>query len=157
MESLLRRTTYSFSEVKMHYMNILARYAGLLLLAFSQCVFAQQSIPSHAIALHGSDVVQLMGKLKGPNDSTRDYVVHVKKGETLSVALDTGSASSMYFNVLQQGSEGALFVGQMQDEQKWQQQMQSEGDYIIRVYINRAAARRGESFRYTLSIAAFSV
>jgi hypothetical protein len=139
----------------MHYMKILSGLAGLLLLTFVQCVSAQQSIPSRSVVLQGSDVVQLMGKLKGPNDSTRDYLVHVKKGETLSVALDAGNASSTYFNVLQQGSEEALFVGQMHDEHKWQQRMQSEGDYVIRVYIGRAAARRGETSRYTLSVSAF--
>lgn len=139
----------------MRYLKILSGVAGLLLLAFSQCAPAQQSIPSRTVALQGSDVVQLKGKLKGPNDSTRDYVVHVKKGETLSVALEASNASSTYFNVLPSGSEEALFIGEMQDQGKWQQQMQDEGDYIIRIYINRAVARRGESSRYTLSISAF--
>lgn len=138
----------------MRYMKILSAAAGLLLLAFSQSVPAQQPIPAYPIALQGSDVVQVKGKLKGPDHSTRDYVVHVKQGETLSVVLEAGNAST-YFNVLPSGSNDALFVGEMQDERKWQQRMESEGDYIIRLYINRAVARRGVSSRYTLSISAF--
>lgn len=120
---------------------------------FLQPVAAQQVIPAYPVALQGSDVVQLKGKLKGPDKSTRDYVVRVKKGETLAVALESDKAST-YFNVMRQGSEDALFVGERQGDRKWQQQVQEDGDYVIRLYLNRAAVRRGESSRYTLSLSA---
>lgn len=131
---------------------------GLLFMSLSMSVFqtvAAPAIASYPVTLQGNGVVQLRGELKGPDNSTRDYVVHVGKGETLSVALDSDKTSVTYFNVMQQGHEEALFVGERQDERKWQQQVQEEGDYVIRLYINRAAARRGESSRYTLSVSAF--
>ena len=138
----------------MRLMKILTAAACLLFSVFCQSVSAQQSIPAYPVALQGANVVQLKGKLKGPDHSARDYVVHVKKGEALSISLESDKASSTYFNVMRQGNEEALFVGERQDERKWQQQMQEEGDYVIRLYINRAAARRGESSRYTLSVSA---
>lgn len=97
---------------------------------------------------------KLKGKLKGPDNSTRDYVVHVKKGQTLSVALDADKFSWTYFDLVRQESDEALFVGETHDGKAWQQQIQDGGKYIIRIYLDRAVALRGESSRYTLSISA---
>ncbi len=139
---------------RMRSIKILVATASFFLLMFSQPVFAQGGIPGHSIDLPGSSAVQLKGKLEGPDNSTRDYVVHVKKGQTLSVALDADKLSSTYFNIVRQESDEALFVGETQHGKAWQQQIQDGGKYIVRIYLDRAVARRGESSRYTLSISA---
>lgn len=125
----------------------------LVLGLMSSVVLAQ--IPSQLVTVHGTSVTKLKGVLKGPNKSTRDYIVHVKEGGTLSVALTASNKSSTYFNVLPPSSEVALYVSAMDGKHQWEQKVQAEGNYTVRIYLNRAAARKGTSSHYTLSIASF--
>lgn len=118
-------------------------------------VLAQTSIPSHTVELRGETPVTIRGRLTGPDKSTKDYVVHVKEGAALSVALKATKASSTHFNILPPNSSEALFVGEMEDKAQWKQQVKVSGNYTVRVYLNRAVARRGAKSDYTLSIASY--
>jgi hypothetical protein len=56
-----------------------------------------------------------------------------------------------YFNVLPPGSKDvAMYAGQTGEDFKGV--LPTDGDYTIRVYLVRAAARRNESSRYTLTV-----
>jgi len=53
--------------------------------------------------------------------------------------------------VLPPGSETALFVGSTSGN-SWSSTRPADGDYTVRVYLMRSAARRNEKAKYTLSI-----
>ncbi len=122
------------------------------LLGFASKVLAQVPIPVRTIELRDAAPVTVKGRLKGPNQATRDFIVHVKQGATLKVSLQASKASSTHFNILPPDSQTALFVGEMQGVSKWQQKIDVTGHYTVRLYLNRAVARRGGTSDYTLKI-----
>jgi hypothetical protein len=85
---------------------------------------------------------------------TIDYIVNARRGQTMSIRF-APSSSAAYFNLLAPNGE-ALFVGQSQGNPgRFTARLGQSGDYAIRVYLVRSAARRGEraSFRLTVSVA----
>jgi hypothetical protein len=98
----------------------------------------------------GTSGASLKGRIKG--DQTVDYKLGAKAGQTMTVSLK-GSNSSNYFNVLPPGSTGeAIFVGSSAVVQKFEGTLPADGDYTVRVYLMRNAARRNEASDYTLDI-----
>jgi len=96
----------------------------------------------------GASSAVIKGHLKG--DADVDYVVRAAAGQTLSVTLKETNPQN-YFNVLPPGSKGdAMFVGDTGED--YAGMLPSDGDYVVRVYLMRPAARRGESSDYTLTI-----
>lgn len=95
----------------------------------------------------GSSAV-IKGQLNG--DAMVDYIVGAAAGQTLSVQLQRTNAQN-YFNVMPPGSTGsAMFVGDSGGN--YSGMLPADGDYVVRVYLMRPAARRGESSEYTLAI-----
>ena len=88
------------------------------------------------------------GSIKGRE--TIDYRLRAKAGQQMTVSLSTSNLSN-YFNVLPPGSETALFVGSTSGND-WTGTLPADGDYTVRVYLMRSAARRNEKAKYTLSI-----
>jgi hypothetical protein len=98
----------------------------------------------------GASSAVIKGQLKG--DATVDYLVRAAAGQTLSVKLQKTNAQN-YFNVMPPGSTGsAMFVGD--SGENYSGVLPADGDYIVRVYLMRPAARRGESSNYTLTVGA---
>jgi hypothetical protein len=96
----------------------------------------------------GSSEATIKGRLQG--DQTVDYRVRAGAGQTLAVALK-GSNAQNYFNVMPPGSaDVAMFVGQ--DGGRYKGVLPTDGDYTVRVYMLRPAARRNESSNYTLTV-----
>ncbi|MGB8817696.1 MAG: SH3 domain-containing protein [Rhizobiaceae bacterium] len=84
---------------------------------------------------------------------TVDYIVSARRGQTISIRFAPSSGAA-FFNLLAPSGD-ALFVGQAQGNPgRYTARLGVSGDYAIRVYLVRAAARRGESasFRLTVSI-----
>jgi len=79
-----------------------------------------------------------------------DYRLKAKAGQLLTVSLSTSNLSN-YFNVLPPGSETALFIGSTSGN-SWAGTLPTDGNYTVRVYLMRSAARRNEKANYTLSI-----
>lgn len=96
----------------------------------------------------GASSATLHGNLHGYD--TVDYVLGARAGQTLSVRLQPTKASA-YFNVTKQGADEALFVGSTSGNQ-FTGRLPANGDYVVRVYLMRNAARRDEHANYTLSI-----
>jgi hypothetical protein len=97
----------------------------------------------------GASSATLKGALKG--DKTIDYKLGAKAGQTMSVTLKSSNGAN-YFNVLPPGSSDvAVFVGSTGGNE-WTGQLTADGDYTIRVYLMRSAARRGETASYTLTV-----
>jgi hypothetical protein len=99
----------------------------------------------------GASSATIKGNLKGGADV--DYLVRAAAGQTLEVKLKATNGQN-YFNVLPPGSANvAMFTGNMSAEQSWSGALPADGDYAIRVYLMRPAARRNESSQYTLTVA----
>ena len=97
----------------------------------------------------GTSQASIKGHLKGRE--TIDYVLRARAGQTMTVNLET-SHPGAYFNVLPPGSDNeAIFIGQVAGP-KFEGKLPKDGDYKIRVYLVRAAARRNESAKYTLTV-----
>jgi hypothetical protein len=97
----------------------------------------------------GATSTVIKGQVKGYRYV--DYQVRAGAGQTLSVELKTSNASS-YFNILPPGSgDVAMFVGSTSGN-PFSGVLPADGDYAIRVYLMRNAARRNELARYTLTI-----
>jgi len=96
----------------------------------------------------GASSAVIKGQLKG--DATVDYTVHAAAGQTLAVDLKKSNPQN-YFNVMPPGSTGsAMFVGD--SGANYSGVLPTDGEYTVRVYLMRPAARRGEGSTYTLMI-----
>ncbi len=97
----------------------------------------------------GASSARIQGTLKG--DQTVDYVLRAKAGQVMSVSFKP-SNDAAYFNVLPPGSSGeAIFVGSTSGNE-WSGTLSVDGDYTVRTYLMRSAARRNEVARYALTI-----
>lgn len=125
------------------------------ILALAGAVLAADGPPSprkeRVTFAKGASSATIKGTVKGGADV--DYLVRASAGQTLEVKLQ-GTNGQNYFNVLPPGSaNAAMFTGNMSTEQAWSGVLPSDGDYAIRVYLMRPAARRAESSKYTLTAA----
>ncbi len=120
------------------------------LLAASSLVFAADGIESRPLQFaKGASSATVKGSLKG--DKTIDYKLRAKAGQTMSVTLKTSNGVN-YFNVLPPGSTGeAIFVGSTSGNE-WTGALPADGEYTVRVYLMRSAARRNETANYTLTV-----
>lgn len=90
------------------------------------------------------------GTLEG--DAAVDYVVRAAAGQTLEVELDATHRMND-FNVLAPGSKDvAMYSSAMSGVRKYTGVLPADGDYAIRVYIGRAAARRHEASDFRLTV-----
>jgi hypothetical protein len=119
-----------------------------LLVGHASC-FADDRAEVHQVRFaKGASSATLKGAITG--DKYADYKLRAGIGQTMTVTLKTSNLSN-YFNVLPPGSKTALFVGATSGD-KWSGSLQADGDYTIRVYLMRSAARRNEHATYTLSV-----
>jgi hypothetical protein len=99
----------------------------------------------------GASSTTIKGSLKGGADV--DYVVRAAAGQTLEVKL-AGTNGQNDFNVLPPGSTNvAMYVSSVASKPVYSGVLPADGDYAIRVYLGRAAARRNEASKYTLTVA----
>lgn len=126
---------------------------GIVLVALTQsAAFAQSAIPGTPIRFAtGASSATLDGKLSGTRNGAHDYVLRASSGQTLTVSMTTRSTST-YFNVLKGDEPEALFNSEMADKPKWSGKLLASGEYRVRVYLNRAAARQGKSSSFTLHV-----
>jgi hypothetical protein len=88
----------------------------------------------------------ISGSIHG--DGTIDYVVAGTAGHTLSIAMSASNRSA-YFNLTAPDSDSALFIGSI-DGRRFSGKLPASGDYRLRVYLMRSAARRGDSADFRL-------
>lgn len=118
-----------------------------LLVLSSHATEGIRKVPVHF--KKGASQATIKGHLKGRE--TIDYVLRARAGQTMTVNLKT-SHTGAYFNVLPPGSDNeAIFIGQIGGKH-FEGKLPKDGDYKIRVYLVRAAARRSESAKYTLTV-----
>lgn len=98
----------------------------------------------------GHSSATIAGELRGYD--TVDYRIGVRAGQTVHVSM-RGSNASGYFNVSADNDPEAIFVGSMEGN-TFTGASPITGDLVVRVYLMRNAARRGEHLNYSLVIAA---
>lgn len=139
-------------SVVRHRRAFLSLGAGLAAGALCWSAVAQPAIPSSKVQFpKGSKGASIKGQLNGPANDAHDHVLRAKAGQRMTVSLDTKSTST-YFNVLPPGSDEALFAGERMGGSQWSGRLPADGDYTVRVYLNRAAARQGQSATYALKL-----
>lgn len=133
----------------MHPFRTLLALFSFLLLMTSSLAHAE-GIETHVVQFSkGKSSAMIKGTIKG--DQTIDYTLRARAGQTMSVKLATKNSAN-YFNVLPPGShDEALFVGSSSGNE-WKGVLPFDGEYKVRVYLMRSAARRNEVAGYTLSV-----
>lgn len=87
-------------------------------------------------------------------DEIIDYQLRAGAGQRMMVVLETDNPSN-YFNVMAPGSSGeAMYIGSTEGN-RFEGGLPADGDYTIRVYLMRNAARRNETAAYSLEVNIF--
>jgi hypothetical protein len=123
--------------------------AALIAFAIS-IALAQNDIRTERVQFKpGTSSATIKGKIKGYE--TVDYVLEASKGQHMNVSMATNNGAN-YFNILAPGeNEVAMFNGSMTENQ-YEGTLPESGDYKIRVYTMRSAARRNEVADYRLEM-----
>lgn len=97
----------------------------------------------------GQTSTAITGRIEGRHYI--DHTLHAAAGQTLTVRLKAASRSA-YFNLLPPGSpDAAMAIGEFSDNQ-FSGLLPDDGIYTIRVFLNRAAARRNAASNYSLKV-----
>jgi len=98
----------------------------------------------------GSSAARISGSLTGYE--TIDYLLNVKAGQSLNVSMATRNTAT-YFNILEPGeTEVAIYNGSTGGNM-YEGVTAKSGDYRIRIYMMRSAARREEKADFGLEVA----
>lgn len=124
----------------------LATSSGIVL----QSVSAQLEIRQERVQFKpGANSAVIEGSISGYE--TIDYVLGAREGQYMNISMATDNTSS-YFNILMPGEEEeAMFIGSTSGTQ-YEGILTQSGDYKVRVYIMRSAARRNEVANYLLEM-----
>ena len=117
---------------------------------FGPAAWGQEGIQTQRVQFaKGADSAVVNGTIKGYQ--TVDYVLHAAAGQSMNVSLATKNTAT-YFNILAPGeTEVAFFNGSVNGNQ-YEGTLAGTGDYRIRVYMMRSAARRNEAANYRLEM-----
>jgi hypothetical protein len=120
-----------------------------LLLAGHQSLAAQAPEKKPVEFPKGGSGVTITGTVKG--SQTIDYTLRAQAGQVMAVTFKPSNASA-YFNVMAPGSTGeAIFIGSTSGNE-YSGDLAASGEYTIRVYLMRNAARRNETANYSLEV-----
>ncbi len=97
----------------------------------------------------GTTGTTLHGTITG--DGIVDYVLSAEAGQTMIVNMTTTSGAN-YFNLMAPGETEIAFFNGSINENAYVGRLPESGDYTIRVYQMRSAARRQETADYTLTV-----
>jgi hypothetical protein len=120
------------------------------LLAFGVLAWAETPIRQQAVQFKkGASSATLKGSVHG--HETVDYKLRAGAGQKMEVKLASAS-TSVAFNVLPPGSEEAIFIGPSSGNE-FSGTLPAAGEYRIRVFLDRASARRGAKASFSLFVA----
>ena len=123
--------------------------SGLLLFAAPISSTASEILSERVAFFRNANSALFESSIKGY--AVVDYVVGVKAGEYMKVNLAT-KRGAIYFNIMAPGeNEVAIFTGSTSGNQ-YEGTLTASGDYKIRVYMMRSAARRNAQTYYRLEI-----
>jgi hypothetical protein len=124
-----------------------------LLLAIAATAAATMALPQDAerrvpVTLAGSTASSFEGSISDFEVVT--YVVPLRQGQTLRVQLATNNASNC-FDIHAPGTVKPIYVGG-DSGSTHELHVQKSGDYQIKVFLLRLAARDGQMAQYTLEL-----
>jgi hypothetical protein len=97
----------------------------------------------------GATSTTVEGQIKGYEGV--DYVLGARAGQAMNVSMATDNTAN-YFNIIAPGkTDEAMFIGSTSGNQ-FEGTLPADGDYKVRVYLMRSAARRGEVANYRLEM-----
>ena len=82
---------------------------------------------------------------------TVDYMLNVKEGQLMNISMATQHGAT-YFNIMEPGEEYVAIFNGSNSGNQFEGPAAKSGDYTIRVYMMRSAARSGESADYRLEM-----
>ena len=133
----------------MNQTNFFSSAIFFFLLVSSLHAFAKDEIRTERVQFKkGADGATIKNTIRGYESV--DYLLGAKAGQTMRVTLKTNNGAN-YFNVLPPGSNAAIAIGANLGNE-WTGTLPVDGDYTVRVYLMRSAARRNETANYTLSV-----
>lgn len=132
-------------------MKTVLAFLAFLVLASAPAA-ADKITTEHVKFAAGTSGATIKGAIKGRD--TMHYILGASAGQNMRVKLSTKSTST-YFNVFapgkMPGNDEALFIGDIGGD-TFEGVLPASGDYLIQVYLYRAAARRGEQANFTLDV-----
>jgi hypothetical protein len=112
-------------------------------------LFAQGIRTERVSFQRGTSSATIESSIKG--DEIVDYLLNVSSGQYMNVSMATNNGAN-YFNIMEPGEEYvAVFNGSV-NENQFEGATAKSGDYRIRVYLMRSAARRGEQANFRLEM-----
>lgn len=135
----------------MMYSRLRAPLLVTALVCFAPSVtLAQTDIRTERVQFQrGATSAVVEGSITGYE--TVDYVLSASQGQAMNISMATDNTAN-YFNILAPGeNEVAMFNGSMGQNQ-YEGNLPESGDYKIRVYMMRSAARRNEVANYRLEM-----
>ena len=121
----------------------------LITLLVSMTALAGDIRTEHVQFHKGANSATVHGTIKGYE--TVDYVLGARKGQSMNVSMATDNGAN-YFNILAPGkADEAKFIGSSSGNQ-FEGPLPASGDYKVRVYMMRSAARRDEVAKYRLEM-----
>jgi hypothetical protein len=97
----------------------------------------------------GATTATIKGNIKGYE--TVDYLLGAKAGQHMNVSLATKHGAT-YFSILAPGENEVAMFNASVSQNQFEGALPASGDYKIRVYMMRSAARRSEAASYTLTV-----
>lgn len=102
----------------------------------------------------GATSTEINGTIKG--DEYIDYVLGARGGQTMVVSLavtGTNGHGSAYFNILPAGKDfGGPYTGNMDDDNRAEVTVPSDGDWAIRVYLMGNDRDTGKTVGYSINV-----
>lgn len=132
-------------------MKQLSRSAALLIIAsFPAGVVSADEIRQERVLFdEGESATTIEASITGYD--TVDYVLGASRGQAMTVSMSTDNQAN-YFNIMAPGEDNvAMFIGSIKSR-NFAGTLPESGDYKVRVYLMRAAARRDETANYQLEI-----
>ena len=133
-----------------NFTNLRTWLLACFLLFIVSISFAADTIRTERVHFKkGANSAVIEASIKGYESV--DYVLGARVGQNMNVSLATKHGAT-YFNILAPGqNEVAMFNGSINGNQ-YEGTLPESGDYKIRVYMMRSAARRNEVAHYRLEM-----
>ena len=140
----------SYEWEKMNPALIRISLLGILFAFLAALAIAQTDIRTERVRFEkGANSAVVEGSITGYE--TVDYVLGAKKGQYMNVGMATTNRAN-YFNILAPGeNQVAMFNGSTAGNQ-YEGTLPESGDYKVRVYMMRSAARRNEVANFRLEM-----
>ena len=121
----------------------------LLFIPLSAGLHAQDIRKERVRFQEGATSATVEGRITGRE--TVDYLLNVSAGQVMNISMATPHGAT-YFNIMEPGEQYAAIYNGSTSGNQFEGVTEKSGDYTIRVYMMRSAARRGERADYRLEM-----